>query len=1055
MSLFSLITLKQQQLMFWPKDSGSRYQPFICFSSIYLYLLLVLIHGVAPQVITPLSSPLLLWANNSTQLLGSPVVGGFPNKSGDTFLIVSNVTQFLSNSTAMNLFIQGGIYDASTLNAANIFEISDDGILATNPSLDTFPSGYFVVVWQIVTQNGTNPGIYGQIFNEIAQAVGYPFIVPQFVTGRQSNPDVATFSNGNFIVVWQSEIGTAGVNVVNMQIFDSVGNRIMPQFQVNAVAFLNDTNPSVATFNNGNFVVVWNKLDAAGIYNVYAQVWDSSANRIGQEFQVNSNIGISHLAPDVATLSATSFIVVWQIIFPNRSNDRILGRQWNISDGVVVAIDNEFYISNGNEASQYPVMASLLEEGAYAVVWQTYNATSNLYGEWIYVYDPTNNASSSQDINFTSTYPTFPVVATLKDNVLVVAWLGIYGVYCQLFRTNITELSPPPPVVLIVTLATVVPTIISVAAVLIIFFERRRRRKKRERKRQTPKPNSSDSNSIPFDSSDSYSLNKKQVKTNGSSSSEKGNSQSASSTSSAINDTHSSHSSDSANAQSNHLRRHLLPLQTFSQNNNDRNIHINIVENSDKYATVIQPTQKTNFNESITQALKISQDRLRIPFKDLILKEEIGSGAYGKVYVGEWEKTEVAIKLNQRIANMENFLHEATLMVNLRPHPNVLLVLGISVDGPVPAIIMELCPGGSLDRHLFGSLKNTLPLNPLKLILGIARGMLHLHNNSIIHRDLAARNILIAAGGEPKISDFGLSRLLQSTPDEGMNTSGVVGPVKWMAPETLGHPPVFSPKSDVWSFGMVVYEIITRKEPHKDLNIPLSEIATQIRDHHLIPKIPDDCEPFYRELMLSCWSPDPSKRPSFEDIIHLVTKYQNEQIEKPKINHNCQIQESKNNNNTENHQVNHSNPSPRTKRKKDSHVILDKTVTPKNDELHREKQSTDLSLRTHHSDIDFNRLSLDNDKYKKFFKLSQNTSGFRQKKRKQTDINSTSPAKNEDGEHKHFKKRDYDNDGTSHRATQLIDQQSQNSTKHSRQDNKNSLNVNHDVSDVRWSPLQN
>jgi serine/threonine protein kinase len=80
---------------------------------------------------------------------------------------------------------------------------------------------------------------------------------------------------------------------------------------------------------------------------------------------------------------------------------------------------------------------------------------------------------------------------------------------------------------------------------------------------------------------------------------------------------------------------------------------------------------------------------------------------------------------------------------NIRPHPNVLQVLGVSTDGIAPAIIMEYCPGGSLDLLLFDKSKEVAADYQFRLILGIARGMLHLHKNNIVHRDLAARNILV------------------------------------------------------------------------------------------------------------------------------------------------------------------------------------------------------------------------------------------------------------------------------------------------------------------------
>jgi serine/threonine protein kinase len=133
--------------------------------------------------------------------------------------------------------------------------------------------------------------------------------------------------------------------------------------------------------------------------------------------------------------------------------------------------------------------------------------------------------------------------------------------------------------------------------------------------------------------------------------------------------------------------------------------------------------------------------------------------------------------------------------------------------------------------------------------------MLHLHNNNIVHRDLAARNILLSATGAPKISDFGMSRVIAE--DTGNTTKSTVGPVKWMAPESIKHKE-YSKKSDTWTFGVVVWEIVTRQEPYKDED--LMEVGVKIRDEgHSLP-IPDDTEPIFKHIMESCFKKEPQDR---------------------------------------------------------------------------------------------------------------------------------------------------------------------------------------------------
>jgi serine/threonine protein kinase len=264
------------------------------------------------------------------------------------------------------------------------------------------------------------------------------------------------------------------------------------------------------------------------------------------------------------------------------------------------------------------------------------------------------------------------------------------------------------------------------------------------------------------------------------------------------------------------------------------------------------------------------KDRFNIPYREISFKREIGAGGFGKVFMGEWQSTEVAIKVSNTISAYDEFKKEAELMVNIRPHPNVLQVLGVSTDGPSPAIIMEYCPGGSLDLLLFDKSKPMTPDYQFRLILGIARGMLHLHKNNIVHRDLAARNILLSRDGEPKISDFGMSRIIESTMKEG-TTKTNIGPIRWMAPESLKNKK-YSTKSDVWTFGIVLSEILNREEPHKGTE-DVIEVAVQIRTNFLTPQIPDDVPSVVSDIMKECWAPIPEDRPEMEQICEKLLQY--------------------------------------------------------------------------------------------------------------------------------------------------------------------------------------
>jgi predicted Ser/Thr protein kinase len=276
----------------------------------------------------------------------------------------------------------------------------------------------------------------------------------------------------------------------------------------------------------------------------------------------------------------------------------------------------------------------------------------------------------------------------------------------------------------------------------------------------------------------------------------------------------------------------------------------------------IRPISQTMMNVLATEKSFLTS------VTSLKVEKELGAGSFGKVYVGKWHQTKVAMKFCNVPGKLDEFVQEASLMMKVTPHPNVVQLLAISIDGPEPVIVLEYCDEGALDILLFDTNEKILQEKQIALATGIARGMLHLHKHNLIHRDLAARNILLKQG-EPKVSDFGMSRLLQVDATAG-KTYGNIGPVRWMAPESLKNG-IYSIKSDVWSFGVVLSEIAARSEPHIDQN-PL-DVGQLIRDRGLTPKLPNDCHPLLRDIMQKCFQVDPEDRPNFDEICEELNAY--------------------------------------------------------------------------------------------------------------------------------------------------------------------------------------
>jgi hypothetical protein len=249
------------------------------------------------------------------------------------------------------------------------------------------------------------------------------------------------------------------------------------------------------------------------------------------------------------------------------------------------------------------------------------------------------------------------------------------------------------------------------------------------------------------------------------------------------------------------------------------------------------------------------QDQLtNIPWSEISVQRDLGEGNFGTVSLGVWKGVQVALKRCKDPNNTE-FLQEAQLMISIPHHPNVVKSFGTSQDGASMVLVMEFCNGLSLDTKLFDMPETLNNKEKLQLLIGIAHGVSHLHKNRVIHRDLAARNVLLDGLG-PKISDFGLSKQVNDI-NEPNTTVDTSGPIRWMSPEALRG--IYGAKTDIWTFGIVMYEVVTQCEPHIDEDTLF--VGLKIRDQGYSPRIPAECDRALADLMTQCWNKEPSLRP--------------------------------------------------------------------------------------------------------------------------------------------------------------------------------------------------
>ncbi|XP_066369647.1 RAF-like serine/threonine-protein kinase PRAF isoform X1 [Miscanthus floridulus] len=287
-----------------------------------------------------------------------------------------------------------------------------------------------------------------------------------------------------------------------------------------------------------------------------------------------------------------------------------------------------------------------------------------------------------------------------------------------------------------------------------------------------------------------------------------------------------------------------------------------------------------NQSDKTSQGVQVLDDidNLQI-IKNSDLEElrELGSGTFGTVYHGKWRGSDVAIKrINDRCfagkaSEQErmrtDFWSEAGKLASLH-HPNVVAFYGVVLDGPGGSVatVTEYMANGSL-RQALQRHENRIFDRRRRLLIAmdVAFGMEYLHGKNIVHFDLKSDNLLVNLRDPQrpicKVGDLGLSKVKCQT----LISGGVRGTLPWMAPELLnGSSSLVSEKVDVFSFGIVMWELLTGEEPYAELHY--GAIIGGIVNNTLRPPVPEPCDPQWRSLMEQCWSAEPSERPSFTEV---------------------------------------------------------------------------------------------------------------------------------------------------------------------------------------------
>ncbi|XP_073101059.1 uncharacterized protein [Elaeis guineensis] len=330
----------------------------------------------------------------------------------------------------------------------------------------------------------------------------------------------------------------------------------------------------------------------------------------------------------------------------------------------------------------------------------------------------------------------------------------------------------------------------------------------------------------------------------------------------------------------------------------------------------------SNGSTSSSTVHKVDMDNdcldYEILWEDLIIGEQIGQGSCGTVYHALWYGSDVAVKVFSKQEYSDevilSFRQEVSLMKRLR-HPNILLFMGAVTSPQRLCIVTEFLPRGTnpcsilaltsnigvlmwlfrwnlhcncLKLQLMsGSLFRLLQRNTTRLdwrrrihmALDIARGMNYLHhcNPPIIHRDLKSSNLLVDKNWTVKVGDFGLSRLKYET---YLTTKTGKGTPQWMAPEVLRNEPS-DEKSDVYSYGVILWELVTEKIPWDNLNSMQVIGAVGFMNQRL--ELPKDLDSQWGSIIESCWQSEPRLRPSFQELVERFKDLQRQHVAQSQV----------------------------------------------------------------------------------------------------------------------------------------------------------------------------
>ena len=304
------------------------------------------------------------------------------------------------------------------------------------PAIASDPSGSFVVVWASTSEDGSNTGVFAQVYEAEGSPSGAELRVNTYTTGAQSNPAVARDATGQFLVVWQSAQPEDGSTGILARRFDTAGSALTPEFRVNTHTTMQQGNAAVAATSEG-FVVVWSSTGEDGNgKGIFGQRFASAGASLGAEFRVNTYTTGSQLYPSVAELSGGGFVVAWQ--GPGDGNVNGVFAQRFSTAGAPVG--GEVLVNAFTSNSQSSVALAPGLGGGYVAVWSSPGqdgSSDGVFGQQVVLSPPTD----TDDLRVNTYTTSFQGSASIAigPSGFVIVWTSLFqdgsdnGVFAQCF----------------------------------------------------------------------------------------------------------------------------------------------------------------------------------------------------------------------------------------------------------------------------------------------------------------------------------------------------------------------------------------------------------------------------------------------------------------------------------------------------------------------------------------------------------------------------------------------------------------------------------------------